>query len=353
MHDVTLQINLSPGDVAYARATVPPLVEAHRANVDETLVIANCCRPERTKFVDPDRHFPEPEFGRRVEELCRVCEQLQQDGYIDRVVYLRPGDPLLAVLAKKYLRGLVRETHDAFGHGLMAHIAGLEVPRTRYVLHYDADMLLYQAPGYDWSVEARSLMEEKLSSRVLAATPRISPPFHREMGVADAPSLHEELPLIPVEGGWLNSWFSTRCLLLDRQKFSPYLPLLKGWVLVEVLARKYLRRSYPLSPEIMLFRRVGGSGGLRLNLSSERAWLLHPETKSSRYLKLLPGIQRAIAERRVPPQQRGHANINIPAWEDFLAAVAGPTGEEVPGSSQAAAARFAPDCPPGRTEAPA
>lgn len=42
-HGVTLQINLSPGDVHYAHITVPALIKAHRSRVDETVAIEFTC----------------------------------------------------------------------------------------------------------------------------------------------------------------------------------------------------------------------------------------------------------------------------------------------------------------------
>lgn len=82
---------------------------------------------------------------------------------------------------------------------------------------------------------------------------------------------------------------------------------------------KYLNRGYPRSPEIMLFKQVGGAGGWRLNLKSEKAWLLHPATKPPHYIELLPKIKQAILQGQVPVEQRGYADINLSAWEDFLA----------------------------------
>ncbi len=69
----------------------------------------------------------------------------------------------------------------------------------------------------------------------------------------------------------------------------------------------------------MLFKRVGSAGGWRLNLKSEKAWLLHPAIKPSRYLELLPEIHQAILQAQVPIEQRGYADINLCAWETFLA----------------------------------
>lgn len=316
MPNCTLQINLSPGDVAYAESTVPYLAEAHRDSVDEKLAIVDCCRPQKTKIVDPDQRFPEPGFSQRVEKICAIAESLKVKGYLDRIVYLRPNDPLFPLLSKKYLRNVVKETHDYGACALMSYLAGLEIPTTRYILHYDADMLLYQQPGYDWSVEAQNLMEKE--EKAVAASPRTSPPFATEKNMTDAPSLHEGRPFFSVTGGWCNDWFSTRCYLIDQEKLASYLPLLQGRLLIETLAVKYLNRGYPRSPEIMLFKTVGGAGGWRLNLKSEQAWLLHPATKPPRYLELLPLMLKAVQQGKVPREQKGYADINLAAWEEFL-----------------------------------
>ncbi|WP_413167505.1 hypothetical protein ACL6C3_12590 [Capilliphycus salinus ALCB114379] len=318
MHNLTLQINLSPGDVAYAGVTVPVLAKFHRANVDEILAIVDCCKPQKTKIVDPNRRFPEPGFSQRVEKICAIVEELKTQGYIDRIVYLKPGNSLQPILALKYLGNWVNETHDYGGCALMSYLAAFEMSKTRYLLHYDADMLLYQSLNYDWPIEAISLIEK--APNAVAASPRISPPFSTEKKLPDAPSLHEGRPFTPVAGGWKNDWFSTRCYLIDIEKLSTYLPLIQGKILAETLLRKYLKRGYPRSPEIMIFQRVGRAGGWRLNLNSKNAWLLHPTTKSPRYLELLPQIQHSILQGKVPLEQRGYADIKLSAWETFLQA---------------------------------
>ncbi|BAZ03601.1 hypothetical protein [Calothrix sp. NIES-3974] len=316
MYNVTLQINLSPGDINYAHLTVPPLVKSHRENVDEVLAIVDCCRPQKTKIIDPEKRFPEPSFSERVEKISIITENLKSKGYIDTIVYLHPNNSIQPILAHKYLGDWVNETHDYGGCALMSYLAAFEVTKTRYLIHYDADMLLYQAPNYDWSIEARNLIDKE--EKAVAATPRISPPFSKEKKLVDAPSLHEGRPLYKVESGWRNDWFSTRCFLIDITKLSSYLPLIQGHLLLETLAIKYLNRGYPRSPEIMLHKRIGSAGGWQLNMDTERAWLLHPATKPTRYLELLPRIQEAILAGQVPNEQEGYADINLSAWERFL-----------------------------------
>lgn len=321
MFDVTLQINLSPGDIDYAELTVPPLVNAHRDFVKEVIAIVDCCRPQRTKFVNPNLRFPSEKFCEGVKEISRIVEELKKEGLLDQIIYLHKGDELLFKIAKKYMRNLVYETHDAFAHALIAYLVGIEVPSTRYVVHSDADMLLFQENGYNWVNEAVYLMEyieNKYGFKMVFATPRICPPLDKKESNTLQICLDQNLSGIKVEGGWVDKWFSTRFFLVDKLRFSQYLPLLKGRTLVEVLARKYLRRSYPMSPEFMFYHRVGKSGGYRLHLNSEKAWLLHPKDKGGIFKKLLPRVLSSVSRGCVPTSQRGYSNIVLSYWKEFL-----------------------------------
>ncbi|NMF60427.1 hypothetical protein [Pseudanabaena yagii] len=316
MNDVTLQINLSPGDINYVNLTVPYLVKSHRENVHEVLAVIDCCRPQKTKIVDPDQRFPETEFRKKVEKISSIAEELKSQGYLDRIIYLYPNNSLQSIISKKYLGNLIRETHDYGGCALMSYLAAFEVINTRYIIHYDADMLLYQAPNYDWSIEAKNIINKY--PKAVAASPRISPPFNKYRNTVDAPSMHEGRQFSSVEGGWRNDWFSTRCFLMDVEKLHSYLPLIQGGQIIETLAIKYLNRGYPRSPEIMLFERLSKAGGWRLNLKSQKAWLLHPSTKPSRYIELLPQIINSVQEGKIPEPQQGYADINLAAWENFF-----------------------------------
>jgi len=316
MGDITLQINLSPGDPKYARETVPSLVQSHRDSVGEVLLVVDCCRPQGSRIVDRERKFPKPEFEKDLGEIRSIASSFEEKGLADDVVFLERGDDIIDHISGKYLRGIISETHDFGGTALMSYLAGLEIPDAQYVLHYDGDMLLHQKDEYDWCMAAQGFMEEE--SKAVAATPRVSPPFATERQMGDAPSVHPGRPFEPVEGGWKNDWFSTRCFLMDKEKLAEYLPLVQGRLLLETIVGKLVRHAYPRSPEIMFFKRIGKNGGWRLNLSSEQAWLLHPNDKGKKFLELLPRMQSAISEGIVPAQQRGYANVNLEAWEHFL-----------------------------------
>jgi hypothetical protein len=198
----------------------------------------------------------------------------------------------------------------------MGYWAALDLPRTRFVVHYDADMLLHQDAGFDWTAEAFRHWADR--PEAVAAAPRISPPGFAAVPIEDAPSRHEGRPLTPVAGGWLNDWFSTRCFLIDRGRLAGHLPLISGPQAWRWRLRRFLGRGYPPSPEAVLSRRLGPRGGRCLHLATERAWLLHPQAKNAEFLQLLPGIIAAVAEGQAPAEQRGRADLRIDAWRGFL-----------------------------------
>jgi hypothetical protein len=315
--DITLQINLSAGDVAYARQTVPALVHAH-PGVAARLAVVDCCRPQRTRIYDPNTRVPAAPFAEKVGAIRQLAADLLRAGLLDRVEYLMPGDPRFAALARRYVRPWMTETHDYGGCAFMGYWAALEFPATRFVLHYDADMCLYQELGFDWAAEARRLWDTY--PQAVAATPRISPPGFAPTPADDAPSAHEGRPLERVSDGWLNDWFSTRCFLCDRERLAPHLPLVRGLRTLEYRLRRRIDRGYPIGPESLLHLVLGRKGLRRLNLADPRAWLLHPNRKPPAYHAMLPAILSAVQAGRVPDAQRGHSDLDLNAWTTFLAA---------------------------------
>lgn len=305
--DITLQINLSPGDVAYAAVTVPALIQQH-AGVRKVLLVVDTCKPGKTKLVDPEVRFPEPAFSKRVQQIIEIATSIQQQTPGCDLYILKPGDPLLKKLGDQYLGGWYYHTHDYGGCANMAYWAGFELPDTTYVLHFDGDMLLYQKPGYSWMQEAVSLLQQHPAA--VAATPRYNTPFE---GAMQRPSFKHGVPYVQGHECWLDTFFSTRCLLVDKTRLQSYLPLLRGRILWETLAVKYLNRGFPRSPEIIMFRRIGGQGGRRLILKNYDSWLMHPHSKPPEYIQHLPKILSCVHAGKYP---QGHTaeNLELDKW---------------------------------------
>ena len=310
--NVTLQINTSPGDVAYAHITIPALVKQHQT-LNNRLLIVDCCRPGRSKLIDPDKKFPWPIFSKKVAAIKEIAEDLLNKKIVTQVVYLEPNAPLFNLLSKKYLNGWYKNTHSSGGTANMSYWAAVELPQTKYVLHYDCDILLYQKPGYSWVNDAMERFKE--DPNIIMAVPRLCPPVKG----LDAPSLNEGRPFSSHYAYWKNDWFSTRHFLMDKERFSSYLPLVKGKVLFELLLRKYGKRAFPLDPEIIMFKSMAPKGAKRITLKNENAWILHPLNKPPEFIEALNDIVPFVTDGKFPLAQAGKENIELASWLEYLA----------------------------------
>jgi len=309
--NITLQINLSAGDINYAIHTVPALVEQHR-DIEKRLLIVDCCRPQRTKLVDPEIKFPQEKFQKKVQTIIDISKELLEKRVVTDVYYLWPDDKLINTLSEKYLCGLYKTTHSAGATGNMSYWAALEIPDTRYVLHYDGDILLYQKTGYSWVNEAIECMNKY--PQAVMTVPRLCPP----VGGASAPSLHEGRPYKSFDDHWENDWFSTRHFLCDKYILRQYLPLVRGKLMFELLLRKYGRRAFPLDPEIVLFKSLSPRKAKRIILKNNNAWIMHPVDKSAEFVNVLPRIIPLIQQGIYPPAQAGYEDMKLSSWLAML-----------------------------------
>ncbi len=354
--DITLQINVCAGDLAYLDLTVPALVATHRADVREVLIVADACRPQSTPVLHAPSRFPAADFATKIARLREICARWLNSGLVDRVDWLEPWSPRTPELNRRYLGRATPWTHDHLGHALTAYFAGWDSPRTRYVLHFDADVLLYQQPGYSWLRSAVVAMEA--APLVLASSPRLSPP----KSGPDSPLVDQNIagngwqpmwPLVPSVAGWTSPWITTRCHLLDRERLARYLPLaprgrpiaetfdevlnrllfplynVRAWIadparpptrLSERIASRIARRMippFPLPPEVLLHENALQSGFECLYLGDPRAWYIHPDSKPPEVLSLFPLLVASVKSGRVPASQLGFTGIRPGDWAGF------------------------------------
>lgn len=352
--DITLQINLCAGDLAYAEQTVPALIATHRADVREVLIIADACRPQSTPGLHAPSRFPAAPFAERVARLRGLCDCWLAAGVVDRVEWLEPAPAAVRALNLKYSGRASAWTHDHLGHAHSAYFAGWELPRTRYVLHFDADVILHQAPGYSWVRAAIALLQSE--SRVVVVSPRIAPPLpggdDRMMDLA-APGIgwQPAWRLTPDPRGWRSEWLSTRCHLLDRTRLAEQLPLvpargrtaeawsdrlnrllfplydLRAWLtdapvrgvrwFADRIARRIVHRvipPYPLPPEVVFYEHALRRGCECFYLGDPRAWYIHPDTKPPVFVEILPRLLTGVRAGATPVSQRGFTGIRFEDW---------------------------------------
>ena len=351
--DITLQINLCAGDAEYAGKTVPPLVEAFRGKVDEVLVVLDCCLPQASPVFRPSERFDPAMFADRLERVRDLCERWREAGTIDRVEALAPGDPRIAQLNEKYTGEDTPWTHDHWGHAFTAYFAAWEFPRTRYLLHFDADIFLYDATQGSWLRDAIRFLGEH--PEVVALTPRIAPPPTDrskmvEIGAKDSGWL-PTWQLEKVADGWKSNWLSTRFHFLDRERLQALLPLVPSrWPRGERKARSvnewlfpaYERRAwtakqspdawpeplhrlfrkaahhwippYPLPPEVLFFERIANTAASTFYLDRDDVWYVHPETKPQAFLEVLDNLLARVPRGEFPEAQRGLTGIQFGEW---------------------------------------
>jgi hypothetical protein len=312
LEQVTLQINLSPGDIRYAHLTVPHLVRMHPF-LEKRMLVVDLCRPQKTKIFAPDKKIPQHVFEERVEKLLEIVDQLKREIHFEQIFFLRPDLPEIKQLSRKYLNGLYQTTHAAGGTANMSYWAAMDLPSTRYVLHYDGDMLVHAHEGKNWVEKALEVLNRYPNH--IIAVPRTAAPV---MSHPEIISLHQGRPFQDHGDYWTDDWFSTRHFLMDREKLSKYLPLVRGRVKLELLARKWLKRTFPIDPEILLFKSVGGKGGRRMILKDQDVFMVHPAEKGDRFIDLLPSTIASMEKGVIPQGQQGQENFQIEAWERLL-----------------------------------
>lgn len=343
---VTLQINLCAGDVAYAATSVAALVATHRPFVQEVLVVADACRPQATPDLHAPTRFPAARFQAALSDLRELCRELAAGGLVDRVVWLEAEPDRLRALNTKYGGIPTPLSHDHLGHAFSAYFLGWEEARTRYVAHFDADILLWQKPGYSWLERGVSALQA--DENILAVSPRMAPPMPDgamvRVGAAGSGWSHY-WPLERVANGWTSPWFSTRAHLLDRERLARQLPLRTGRALRRhravhtllfplyscaalsgparsTLAARLARRipPFPLPPEVMLHEHAQRSSARCLYLADPEAWFLHPDTKPEDFHRQLPQLVEAVVQQgRYPEGQQGLGGLDWPLWAGFLA----------------------------------
>ncbi len=232
-----------------------------------------------------------------------------------KYIILHPDDPIIRYLSKKYLRNLCRGTHSGGGTANVSYWLGIELVKTRYMLHLDADMILFSKTGYNWYVEALEYF--KNDEHIASAVPRLCPPSIKKEFI-NVPSEHEGVASVEKEYYWENSWFSTRQFLLDRDRFNRYFPLVRGRMLFEFLVRKYSYRVFPRDPEIVLGYAISSRGGKRIVLKNRDAFYLHPVTKTDAFVNNLPVIIDSINRNQIPPSQFGKEDMDLAGWLKFI-----------------------------------
>lgn len=315
--DCEIYINLAASDIRYAAVTVPHMLRVHRSRCSLITIIADRCRPQRTKLRNHLLEVPEDVWQEKLSLLEKLVDKFVEAKLVDRVIWMEPESEELREISSRYFQGIITpsDTHDYGGIGLMSYALGMLKSNAKYLVHYDADMALHTSPETDWVVQGLKLMHRRQD--ILAVSPRTEPPLDLTDPLQ---GLYQYCDVESDPEGVRLKWFSTRAFLLDRERLeSEFVPLLKGKILRETLLVKYLKRGFPRSWEGMIFWRCMKQGGLwRLNLKEPKEWVSHPSRKQEIYYQMFNKIYESIAVSNWPIEQNGKSDFELEAWQKFL-----------------------------------
>lgn len=264
-------------------------------------------------------------------EVRQACQVLLDAGVMDRIAEINYDPGLVHQIYKKYFGAhqaqLMRgHTHNWKGSTVYASLYCIEKAASDYYLHFDADMLLFQAPDFSWIAEAIQLL--KNVPTIAAIRPLCGPPHSDGKLFQNHPYQHDE------RGFYAHKFFSMRAYLVDRRRFAQLSPIPLSWKFkplwsrslphplqkvsakVERLVRKDTgpMKGAIASFEPMTSLRLEQTEYIRADLSTPKAWTIHPVRHSPDFIQALTQLIQLIEKGAYPPEQAGHYDLDLSAW---------------------------------------
>ena len=296
----TLTFLAARPDMPFIRETLPHLVRMLRFPFSERLLLIDTAPL-------PPRYDGIPGIG-TLEEMLALGRDFIRTGVIDRIIEVRHTDPSqLAIYRSQHTRP-VRHTRDHRGYPNLACALELALPQTDYLLHFDSDMLLHCAPGFDWVSHAIQLLEEHPD--IIAVAPRPGPPTP-DGSLTRQPAGH----VLDPAAFYRFKHFSTRRFLIDRRRFRRLLPIEPRSASRRLWLESLFRFRSPLEAwEVLISRALEKSMFFRADTGGGEAWTLHTPDHGAEFLWALPRIITRIERGDFPPAQAGDYDLQLRLW---------------------------------------
>jgi hypothetical protein len=324
---VSIWILVARTDVPYMLQTIPHQLKACNYPFEERVLAV-----DTAPLTGDKRH--RYDTGSQ-EDLMAACQTLIEQGVVDRIVEVDYSPSLIEEIYTKYFGAkqalqMLDHTHNWKGSTVYASLYCLETAKSDYYLHLDADMLLYQDPDYDWITAAIELTNS--ISEIAVIRPRCGAP-HPEGKV-----FQSHFSTIDHRGFQANKFFSMRAYLVRRDRFAQLAPIPLMWQHRPLLSRHLSLFLQPVfaklerrlrgqhgsvkgaiaSFEPMTSRKLEMSKYIRADLTSTKAWTIHPAKHDADFITALPNLIRAIEQGKYPPGQEGHYDLILAEWHKLL-----------------------------------
>jgi len=289
MRNVTLIINAAITDLDYVELNLRHLCKSHNEIQRRIVIIDN----------DKSKIDTCSDCKKKLKILISITEKLKKESVITEIILSNTFNAKNR-LYKKYLGSIIKENelYDYRGAPIFAYVVGFEITHTKYLLHYDADMLTY-VPEHSWVDYAINKIES--NANLLCASPATFP-------------IDEQFEKKDVEF----CWFSTRCSLINLSLFKKLKHKYPLKFRVELILRRFLKKSYPGAFESLISQIMVKQNLTSIYVKSNAAYIIHPELKDINYLDILPEIIESVEINQIPKLQMGKENIDVEAWKNHL-----------------------------------
>lgn len=300
--DCTLAILVARTDVNFMLQTIPHLVRTCRFPFKQRLL-----------FVDTaplgQEYQTRPGVG-TMNDLYACCQQLKGDGTIDKVIDIPYKQEYRRKAYQKHFSDRIRHTHDYRGYPIWGSILPLETVKTRYLVHFDSDMLLYQNPNYSWIEEGIKFLQKY--PEIASILPLSGPPTQN--GALMQQRLEQEDFIRDARGFYSFKTFTSRVFLIDIQKFEQLLPLKFQLSLRARIKGCWSKKSYLPPWEEMVGDSLKQESYVRADIDSPYAWTLHPNSRGSQFIQALPSLIQKIESGQYPDEQAGFYDLKVNCW---------------------------------------
>ena len=310
--DCSLWILVARTDINFMMYTIPYLVKMCNFPFDEK-VLAIDTAPLSGEMTN------RPGIG-TMSQLRKNCEKLLDKKIIDRIVDINYSKEYKdKVYLKHFGTKRIKQTHNWKGSPILGYIFCIEECKSDYMLHFDSDMLLYQAKDHNWIDEGIGIL--KKIPQVMAVRPLSGPPSKNGM-IHDWVSYKKDK-----RGFYKYKFFGSRTFLIDVKHFKSLLPIQTIWessknrliswlpLIIQQKIIKFLKgKNLLTSWELMVSNRIKNTKYFRATLSCPKAWTLHPCDHGPEFIKALPNIIKKIEKGEYPEKQAGIYNLKMDYW---------------------------------------
>ena len=295
---VSMQITLTPYDLAEARLLLPHQIQVWGNQVDDILVLVDL-----------------PPW--RPRDSVTVQAQQELAGFLDQQRALHPhlewkpmdySREAVARVQETFYGGHRVPMHDYRNRPIYGYLHLLLATHHDLVFHIDGDMM-FGGGSQTWMAEALDQLTRRPD--LLACNPLPGPPR------ADGKLLSQRVSPTPELGAPYMYRFPTlsyRVFLLDRRVMAERLaPLRTEWPspLRSVTSVLRTRRRPHALLEQVIAHAMRRQGQWRLDFLGvgPGMWSLHPRIRGPRFKRALPELLRLVEAEEVHPRQRGEYDL--------------------------------------------